>query len=520
MLPRDVPGIERVQGWEKNLLAAVEHLAVLRRSFETEPADVFVERLRRLSLIEATEAARYLGPYRLANLDRFFRQLLAAIEEGGGDVTAILRALRRSVAEAREAEEGRPKDGAEDAVQVLTIHGAKGLDFEHVYLVQLHKPPPPDRGAGTEAGRLGEGFELRLFGAPTLGFDLVAAARREVEAAERVRLLYVAMTRAKDRLVLAGRWPERSARSYPPGAAMDLLQSRAVPPPDLPALWEEAAGGEGVEAAAKRVWSVPDSAGALWKLIGLRRQEEGRLGAEPERPSLPGPQEISLSSAGLRRHRRTAAIRMARPFGGRASDEAHALLRDLQAERLANERHRSAVGRETAMAAGGAVHRALEEWDLAADPETEASRQCSLLPAYLASLAGAGEEGALPVATSFLQAFARGGLLGRLRDLKDHILARELPVLLPAGEEERSAVGAVSGTIDLLYRDPRDGRLVIADFKTDDVETEEEVRARAAAYAAQGEVYARAIRQALELAGAPRFELWFLKPAQIRVAST
>src|SRR5262249_25745725 len=99
--PRDVPGIERLAGWERNLLATVGGLAVLRQSFATEASDVFVERLRGLTLVEATEAARYLGPYRLANLERFFRQLLGAMEEGGGDVTAILRALRRSVSEAR-----------------------------------------------------------------------------------------------------------------------------------------------------------------------------------------------------------------------------------------------------------------------------------------------------------------------------------------------------------------------------------------------------------------------------------
>jgi cardiolipin synthase len=78
-----VPGIERLRGWEQGLLAAIEHLAVLRRSFQREPADLFVERLRRLFLPEVLESARYLGPYRLANLDRFFRQLLSAIEDGG-----------------------------------------------------------------------------------------------------------------------------------------------------------------------------------------------------------------------------------------------------------------------------------------------------------------------------------------------------------------------------------------------------------------------------------------------------
>jgi ATP-dependent helicase/nuclease subunit A len=511
---RDVPGIDRVKGWEKGLLAAVEHLAVLRRSFASEPADVFVERLRRLSLIEATEAARYLGPYRLANLDRFFRQLLAAIEDGGGDVTAILRALRKSVAEAREAEEGRPKDGTEDAVQVLTIHGAKGLDFEHVYLVQLHKLPPAERGTGTEAGRLDGGFEVRLFGAPSLGFDQVAAARREVETAERVRLLYVAMTRAKDRLVLAGRWPREAAAkaAEDAGTHLDLLLARADLPASLPAFWEAAVAGD------ERAWTFSDAAGALWKLPALRPADEIRLAAEPERPSLPGPEEIAFVSAALRADRLRAGIRMARPFGGAASEEAHARLREQQVEHLAEERsgRPPSVPREAAMAAGGAMHRALEEWDLAAASDAEAGRQRSFLSAYLASLVeGDDLERALALAESLLRAFAGGPLLDRLRSLYGHILARELSVLLPPGPGDDSPVGLIAGAIDLLYRDPGDGRIVVADYKTDDVEAEEQIETRAAVYEPQGALYARAIREALELPQAPRFELWFLKAGRV-----
>jgi ATP-dependent exoDNAse (exonuclease V) beta subunit/quercetin dioxygenase-like cupin family protein len=210
-MPRDVPGLERVAGWETTLAAAVEALAAARHSFRHDPADVFVDKLRRRLLIEPGEAARYLGAYRLANLERFFRHLTAALDEGGGDVTAALRALRKSVAEAHEAEEGKPREGAEDAVQVMTIHQAKGLDFAHVYLPQLHRESGGDRGPRTEVARHAGGLELRLFGAPSLGWDLVEAERARVEAAERVRLLYVAMTRAEVRLVLCARWPEASA---------------------------------------------------------------------------------------------------------------------------------------------------------------------------------------------------------------------------------------------------------------------------------------------------------------------
>ncbi len=510
-VPRDVPGIDRVRGWDRNLLAAVEQLALLRRSFETEPADVFVERLRRLTLIEATEAARYLGPYRLANLERFFRQVLAAMEESGGDATAILRVLRRSVAESREAEEGRPKDSSEDAVQVLTIHGAKGLDFEHVYLVQLHKAAPGDRGPRTEAGRWEDGFEYRLFGAPTPGFDRVEAARREVEAAERVRLLYVAMTRAKDRLVLTGLWPEKvEPRPWDQvRTTLELLHSRRDLPPSLPDLWREALSEEAP------FWAFPDSAGALWKLPALRPPADLRLTAEPERPSLPGPDEISFISSILHTERGRAAARMARPFGGAASEEAHALLREQQAETQAEapavRRSPMRKDRAAAMAAGGAVHRALEEWNLAADPKKELGRQRKLLPAYLTALVEGDElDRALPLAESLLEIFVSGPLLKRFRKLEGHVLARELPVLLPPGEGDASPVGIVSGAIDLLYRDPEDGRIVIADYKTDEVETEEEIQARARVYAPQGAVYARAVREALEIEE-PRFELWFLR---------
>ncbi|RPH56358.1 hypothetical protein EHM82_03520, partial [bacterium] len=123
---------------------------------------------------------------------------------------------------------------------------------------------------------------------------------------------------------------------------------------------------------------------------------------------------------------------------------------------------------------------------------------------------------ALPVARDLLATFAAGPLLPRLRSLKDHLVARELPVLLPPGKGEHSPVGVVSGTIDLLYKDPKTGRLVIADYKTDEVEGGEEMEARAAVYAPQGAIYARAIQEALELGEAPRFELWFVRMGRIR----
>ena len=84
-----------------------------------------------------------------------------------------------------------------------------------------------------------------------------------------------------------------------------------------------------------------------------------------------------------------------------------------------------------------------------------------------------------------------------------------------AGEDERGPVGACIGTMDLLYRDPDNGALVVADYKTDAVQGEAELEERARAYAAQGEVYVDAVRRFLSDPPEVRFELWFLAADRI-----
>ena len=83
----------------------------------------------------------------------------------------------------------------------------------------------------------------------------------------------------------------------------------------------------------------------------------------------------------------------------------------------------------------------------------------------------------------------------------------EVPVDL---EPATNTNGFVAGAIDLVYRDPENADLVIPAFKTDRVEGEESLAARAAVYAPQEEVYVAAVRSALDLPATPRAELWFL----------
>lgn len=498
--PRDIPGIERIAGWEHGLRVFVHALARARESFEADPADVFVETVRGLFLMEETEAARYLGPYRLANLERFFLRLLSTLEEGGGNATALLRMLRTSISEAIEAEEAKPEDGLEDAVQVMTIHTAKGLDFEHVYVVQLHKQSggggfgPVTEAARTPAGR----WEMRLLGAPSLGWHRVIERQEAVERAERIRTLYVAMTRAEQRLVLAGLWPEQPTECPPDKVAshLDLLTGRTTPLADGAITGDTA--GEPVDDATGARWRVPARAAAK----DLSTSDEPR--EDDDAGFLPSATALATMAEHLRRRSAAAEARMDRGFSGAASSEAHEHLREIFVEaRLANPAGAAAAvgARGVALEAGDQVHRILERLDLKGDLNQQIARALEDI-----------ESPAAERTASLLNGFAAGALGTRLRELAPHIVGRELPVLLAPQDVDTGPTAFVSGAADLVYRDPRDGRLVVVDYKTDQLlpGDDEGLARRTQAYALQAEVYRRALAEALPEETPPKVELWFL----------
>lgn len=515
-VPREVPGIDRLRGWDVSLLAAFEALASLRWSYQQDPADVFVERLRRAFLTEAVESARYLGAYRLANLERFFRDLAEALEEGRGDETAVLNLLRRRLAEPPEAPEGVPQERA-DAVTVLTIHRAKGLEFDHVFLPQLHHGKPPDRPPETEVARDPRGrWEIRLFGAATPGFDRVVDARKRRDAAERVRLLYVALTRAARRLVLLGLRDDRLRPVDRASSFADLLGHRRDLPGPLEELWGEGEPGAG--------WTTEDPAGVLWRFPALRPDEPGPEGDEPEdgkaAPVLPSVDEVARDSLELTELRRSARRESARNVSQPMSEEAHKGLRELLAERVGGEP--TPLDRDLRMALGTAIHRALELWNLEAPPDEELQRRRRTLELDLESLVSPGDlADARTAGMDLLEKVVDGDLLARLRELAPHVLARELPVLLPPDADgmEPPPTGFLAGAVDLLYRDPETEELVVADYKTDEVATDDDLAARATVYAPQGRLYAQAVQEALDLPAPPRFELWFLRADRILVPS-
>ncbi len=515
-LPDGTPGLARIEGWRANAAAFFREVGGLRETAARQPADVFVERLRRRLLIESAESARMLGRFRLANLDRFFRELAVSLEDG--EQATVVAGLRRAVASEQEEEEGRPRGIDDRAVHVLTVHKAKGLAFEHVYLMQLHRGHAARSLKQTRLEARGSRSAVSLLGADSLEVPLLALDRDAIEAAEQERVLYVAMTRARKRLVLVGN--PSATRGNPP---IKLLERREGRPSDLGALAAELVPSS--EQTAVVDWV--DAGGARWRFPGhsvpLRQSappSEGIGDAVVDRS------RVEADAARILERSRFAEARMMRPLAGRASD-VHAAWVDL-AQADAAEANRAlpgphvaqtgsdaAASRAHAMLVGTAVHAALEVHESGLDAAV------APLAAIDAVASAAGTEHGPQVraeARRTWERFLEGPLHERFREVESQIVSRELPVALAAAPDSIDGpIAYRTGAIDLVYRDP-DGSWVVVDYKTDAVDPGPELDARAAGYAPQGNAYAQALMEALALAAPPRVEFWFLHSGQVVVA--
>jgi ATP-dependent exoDNAse (exonuclease V) beta subunit len=109
-------------------------------------------------------------------------------------------------------------------------------------------------------------------------------------------------------------------------------------------------------------------------------------------------------------------------------------------------------------------------------------------------------------------------LLRRLHALAPQVLARELPLLVASGSDgAHEPLDGYVGQLDLLYRDPDRGELVVADFKSDELTGDLAIAAAVRRYRPQLELYGRAVRTGLGLADPPRLELWLLDADEIVV---
>jgi ATP-dependent exoDNAse (exonuclease V) beta subunit len=213
--------------------------------------------------------------------------------------------------------------------------------------------------------------------------------------------------------------------------------------------------------------------------------------------------------------RRAAGARMASPLIRSASAESHDRLQRADGEE-GEPASIEAGSRDLAMAIGTAVHRLLETIDLDSDLRAQVGESRDRMVAEVVSgLDDHQVSEAGGIVDDLLTKLAAGACLHRLSTLATAVVARELPVF--GWEENDDAPGTVvSGIVDLLYRDPDDGRLVVADYKTDALEGETALEERARVYEPQVLAYAKILRDALDLEQEPHVELWFLAADRIK----
>lgn len=159
---------------------------------------------------QAVLAADPDGGQRLANVERLIERARAY----AGRLRAFARFLRLQTDPDLAAQNGDPSDEPaaqllsehDDAVRIMTVHQAKGLEFSTVIVAGCTTRERNDLPQVVYDRELGLGLSLYVDGERrrTLPQKRIRARRKLRAEAESARLFYVAATRAKDRLIWAG----------------------------------------------------------------------------------------------------------------------------------------------------------------------------------------------------------------------------------------------------------------------------------------------------------------------------
>ncbi len=185
-----------------------EVLASIRRDKSRLRLSEVLGFLLRATQYEAKVLAGPQGRQKAANLRKLLEMAGQLEQKGVFGIADFVRFLQGLSERDAESPEARVDAQAGDVVMLSSVHAAKGLEFPCVIIA--------DMGAGKKSGRghflaaRGAGFGLRVRDPwsgkflPDLSYSCIAASLTEKENAEDLRVLYVAMTRAKEHLILSG----------------------------------------------------------------------------------------------------------------------------------------------------------------------------------------------------------------------------------------------------------------------------------------------------------------------------
>jgi len=241
------------------------------------PYEFFSEVLGAENQLMRKRMLRRLGPEAAEAIDEFLDLALRCDRDAAPSLQAFIDQLRMSDIEIK-----RDMEQERDEVRIMTVHGAKGLEAPIVFLPDTCMLPRAQGPRIFPLERAGEPSDAvpHLAWAPGGHSDLEGLARskdalKRAERAEYNRLLYVAMTRASDRLYVCG-WigqkKEPETKSWYPliedtlaglltetGDADGITVRRMASPQETP-VKDEDAKGEGKDVPPLPAWALTPAA--------------------------------------------------------------------------------------------------------------------------------------------------------------------------------------------------------------------------------------------------------------------
>lgn len=467
------------------------------------------------------------GDVRQANLKALYDRARQYEEAGFRGLFRYLQLMDKMKEDGLDLAPAKVVSEKEDVVRIMSIHKSKGLEFPVVFVADMGKAfnRRDTQDQILFHNRLGIGLkqydpEWRM-SYPTLIWSGIAAQLRWEGTAEEERILYVAMTRARDQLILTGhsshidrdwqRWTSRlnpaQAKSY-----FDWVMPAALAPFGAKADADYARPGAAWQDA---IWQV-----RIARAVPAGTVKEGAYDGEPRlealrRGDLTGTPVPSWLDEQLSwQYAYPQAVRTAAKF---SVSEVKRRYQELHSDELQDEAALSvpaaaviptAPGEDDAFAAlppwlageeaavsgaqrGTALHKALQYITPAADQTTATLRR--EIDAFVRQGLLSREEAKL-VYVPVLAAFCQSDIGRRMAESPE--LHREYPftVLLAGGdplpETETGEQILIQGVIDCLFRE--DDAWILVDYKSDRLETADAFRSR---YAVQLTLYKRAVEQ-------------------------
>ncbi len=492
---------------EPSLARAAEIIKALREQAQTLPLHMLLEKLQQAVELEAVYGAMESGPARLGNL-RAFAQLASAFSQGG---TRSLGQFLEYVEELRAQGGVSLQKPQSNAVTVMSIHKSKGLEFPVVFLCGLSRRfNLEDLKTPVQFhSRLGAGCTVFMKDSYTRHNSIAKLAisrqTRQDNISEELRILYVAMTRAKDRLImthcadgLESRLQKLAACLSPETAKLQAAQAACLGDWVLmTALLRTEAG------ALHEIAGMPPGTSLSrfpWQIAWHEIPPEDRSGA-PAREAPPAQAPLDLDAL-----ERSLAFRYPHPAAQSLPSKLTATqLKGRELDREADDgvpresyqklklRKPSLIRAErplTPAQKGTAMHQAMQYLDFARTgslgeirEELERMvREAFLTPAQAAAVDP----------EKLLRVF-EGPLGGMLREADKVLREFKFSILTPAELYEPAAEGErllLQGVTDCCLF--RNGEISVIDFKTDRIRPGGEAKA-AEGYRPQLEAYALAL---------------------------